>query len=289
MARARSPNRDKSFEIYKEHKGNITNREIAKQLGVSEKTVGGWKSKDKWQDKLNGVLRISKRSTPNNKKKSTKEPIADEVKSVLENSELNDKQRLFCIYYIEDFNATKAYQKAYNCNYETAGRCGSRLLANVEIKAEVQRLTNECLKEEEINSKLLSKRLFQKYIDIAFANIGDFVEFGKEQVPVLSECGIPLTNKNGEEITVLRNYVNFKNSNEIDGTIISEVSKGKDGVKIKLQDKMKAMDWLDKHIGLATEEQRARIDKLKADTNKINGINTDIEDLSEIDGEIYGD
>ena len=42
---------------------------------------------------------------------------------------------------------------------------------------------------------------------------------------------IPLLDENGQEITILRNYVNFKNSNEVDGTIINEVSKGKDGVK----------------------------------------------------------
>lgn len=56
MPRQRSPNRDKAFEIYKEHNGNINNREIAKILDIPEKTVGGWKCKDKWQDKLNGVL-----------------------------------------------------------------------------------------------------------------------------------------------------------------------------------------------------------------------------------------
>lgn len=56
MARQRSPNRDKAFEIYKEHAGNIENRQIAKILDISEKTVSGWKCKDHWQDKLNGVL-----------------------------------------------------------------------------------------------------------------------------------------------------------------------------------------------------------------------------------------
>ncbi|NBI08074.1 phage terminase small subunit [Senegalia massiliensis] len=39
---------------------------------------------------------------------------------------------------------------------------------------------------------------------------------------------------------------------------------------------------------LATEEQKARIEKLKADTNKITGASTDIEDLSEVYGDIYG-
>ncbi len=36
MARERSPNRDKAFELYKESNGKIQNREIANILGISE-------------------------------------------------------------------------------------------------------------------------------------------------------------------------------------------------------------------------------------------------------------
>ena len=32
---------------------------------------------------------------------------------------------------------------------------------------------------------------------------------------------------------------------------------------------MKALDWLSKHMNLATEEQRAKIDLIKAQTKKI--------------------
>lgn len=39
---------------------------------------------------------------------------------------------------------------------------------------------------------------------------------------------------------------------------------------------------------LATEEQKARIENLRAKTDKLNGNNQEIEDLSETDGEIYG-
>lgn len=67
VSRVRSPHRDKAFEIYKEHDGNITNRGIASILNISEKTVGGWKCKDKWDDKLNGVLQRKERSTPKEK------------------------------------------------------------------------------------------------------------------------------------------------------------------------------------------------------------------------------
>ncbi|MDA1650433.1 phage terminase small subunit [Bacillus cereus group sp. TH160LC] len=69
MARQRSPDRNKAYEIFKEHNGDITNRKIAELLStseknVSEKTIGGWKSKDEWIDKLNGVLHKNERSTP---------------------------------------------------------------------------------------------------------------------------------------------------------------------------------------------------------------------------------
>ncbi|ETT85613.1 phage terminase small subunit [Bacillus mycoides] len=65
----RSVERDKAFEIYKEHNGEITNRKIAELLStsektVSEKTVGGWKTKDSWIQQLDGVLHENKRSTP---------------------------------------------------------------------------------------------------------------------------------------------------------------------------------------------------------------------------------
>jgi uncharacterized protein YjcR len=48
LARVRSPNRDKAYEIYKEHNGNITNREIASILNEDEKVIAVWKSRDKW-------------------------------------------------------------------------------------------------------------------------------------------------------------------------------------------------------------------------------------------------
>lgn len=63
MPRKRSPNRDKAYEIYKEHGGKITNREIANLLGEDEKVVAVWKSRDKWND-----VQQSKKSCTTNRK-----------------------------------------------------------------------------------------------------------------------------------------------------------------------------------------------------------------------------
>lgn len=66
MGRARDPNRDKAFEIYSEHNGNIELIEIAERLGVSAGTVRGWKSKDKWEPKIKGTFQ--KKNTERSKK-----------------------------------------------------------------------------------------------------------------------------------------------------------------------------------------------------------------------------
>ncbi len=267
MATKRNPNRKKAFEVYKEYSGDISLVEILRQLKIPPGTIRGWKSKDKWEQKLNGTFQSNKQNVPKKKNNVTKkkEPIAEEVKSVLENNNLTDKQRLFCLYYTKYFNATKAYLKAYECDYITANTNGPRLLVNACVKDEINRL-----KQGKLNKAMFDETdLFQMYLDIATANINDFVDFGTKEITALSETGIPLLDEEGNEITYLENYINFKQGNEVDGFLISEVSQGRNGAKIKLQDKMKAMDWIDKNMGLATEEQKARISKLKAEAKQI--------------------
>ena len=120
--------------------------------------------------------------TKNDKNNVKKEAIAEAVEQVIENTELTDKQRLFCVLYTKCFNATKAYQKAYGCSYETAMVRGSETLRNVKIKNEILRL-----KQNRLNREMLDESdIFQKYMDIAFSDVTDFVEFGQEDVPVMA-------------------------------------------------------------------------------------------------------
>ena len=64
MPRARDPNRDKAFRIYMDADGKIDLVEIASQLNISAGTVRGWKSKDRWEEQLNGTLqtKVTERS-----------------------------------------------------------------------------------------------------------------------------------------------------------------------------------------------------------------------------------
>ena len=244
--------------------------EIASQLNVSEGTVRSWKSRYKWDCNVaNKKRNVAKRKKEENSK--SEKAIADEVNQVLENTDLTDKQRLFCLHYIKSFNATKAYQKAYKCDYLSAKAHGYELLQSVAVCEEIKRL-----KQNRLNREMLDESdIFQKYMDIAFSDITDYVEFGQEEVPVMAVYG-PVQvkdEKTGEKKTLTKrvNVVRFKNSEEIDGTIISEVKQGKDGASIKLADRMKALDWLTEHMDMATTEQRARIENIKAKTEQIKG------------------
>ena len=248
---ARSPNEkvEKAHELYKAGMRLI---EIADQLKVPAGTVRRWKSTYHWDGEHQSERSEKKSERSENKKSVTKRAVADEVKQVIQNTDLTDKQQLFCIHYIRCFNATKAYQKAYGCDYATALVNGSRMLGNARIKDEILRL-----KQDRLNREFLSESdIFQKYMDIAFADVTNFMEFGNEDVDVILDTG--------ERQTITVSHVNIKNDADVDGTIISEVSKGKDGIKVKLADRMKALQWLSDHMGLATEKQKAEIALLKA-------------------------
>lgn len=257
---ARAPNEkvDKAKKLYLKGEKLI---DIANQFGLSEGTVRSWKSRYNWD------CNVAKEKCNVAKKKKQKEKRSvKEVQHVMENAELTDKQRLFCLHYIKCFNATKAYQKAYGCSCETAMVAGPRMLGNVRVRNEI---TN--LKQNRYQREFLSEAdIFQKYMDIAFADITDFLDFGTEEVPVMAIYG-PVKIKDpetGEEKTLTKtvNAVYFKPSSEVDGSILAEVKQGKDGASIKLSDRMKALEWLSKHMNIATDEQKARIEQIHAQT-----------------------
>jgi phage terminase small subunit len=280
MARQRSPARDEAKKLYLDSKGTIKLVDIAAKLDIKDSQIRKWKSQDNWDDELDGKSKGAlpkNNSNVTNQKVTKKEPIADEVKEAMENEELTDKQRLFCVIYSKCFNATKAYQKAYECDYITANTNGPRLLVNARIKSKINNI-----KQNKLNRLALSEDdIFQKYIDIAFADITDYVKFGQEEVPVMGPFGPIVIKQKGKppkEITKIVNVVKFKESSEVDGTIISEVKQGKDGASIKLQDKLKALQWLGDRMDLLPTATR---EKLELEKRKMELLEKQADDLDE--------
>lgn len=263
MDEARAQNYELALSDYQ---AGMKYKDIAEKYGVTINTVKSWKTRYRWsKDKKKGA------HTKNEKVCIQKniEVVAEDVKQVMDNPDLTDKQRLFCLHYVRCFNATKAYQKAYDADYRTAQSNGYQLLTKTYIRDEIARL-----KQNRLNRELMDEHdIFQKYMDIAFADITDFVEFGREEVQVMGAFG-PIEVEDpdtGEKVPLMKeiNSVRFREAEKVDGTLITEVKQGKDGASIKLADRMKALDWLANHMDLATEEQRAKIVHLKAQTEAL--------------------
>lgn len=239
-------------------------KDIAAKYGVSINTVKSWKKRYAWsRNKKTGC--IQKGCTQNKKGAHKKEAVAEDVSQVVINDELTDQQQLFCLYQSRMFNYTKAYMKAYpGCTYASAAVLGSRLMKNQLI-----RKTIEQLKQNHMNREMLKQEdIFQKYMDIAFADMNDFMSFGQEEIE--TDYGPRMVNS-----------VRLKESDQVDGTLITEVKQGRDGVSVKLADRMKAINWLADHMDIATAEQKAKIEQIRAKTAIMSGTS---EEETEDDG-----
>lgn len=239
-------------------------KDIAAKYGVSINTVKSWKKRYAWSRNKKTEC-IQKRCTQNKKGAHKKEAVAEDVSQVVINDELTDQQQLFCLYQSRMFNYTKAYMKAYpGCTYASAAVLGSRLMKNQVIRKEIEQL-----KQNHMNRELLKQEdIFQKFMDIAFADMNDFISFGQEEIE--TDYGPRMVNS-----------VRLKESDQVDGTLITEVKQGRDGVSVKLADRMKAIDWLADHMDIATTEQKAKIEQIRAKTAIMSGT---AEEETEDDG-----
>jgi phage terminase small subunit len=250
-------------EIRKEYETTkITLKALAEKYDIKIGTLKSRKSREGWSrdpTKKKDATQPKKVATP--KKDATQK----QAEQVIENENLNDNQKMFCLYYIKYFNATKAYQKAYRCSYEVANKNAYTLMVKHGIKSEIERLK----KERAMGALLDAQAILQRYIDIAFADITDYMTFGQREVQVMGPFG-PVKDEDGNVLMRTVNYVDFHESATVDGTIISEVKQGKDGVSVKLADKMKALDFLAKYTDLLSENDRKKLqrEKMKMDIEK---------------------
>jgi phage terminase small subunit len=253
LPRERSPSREKAKEMYLHSKGQMKLKDIAAELGVLDTQIRKWKSTDKWDDELKGTLPKKKRNVINKKDTIKKEPKIKEIIEI-ENNDLTDKQMLFAEIYVRNFNATQAAIKA-GYSYESAFIIGHENLRKPKVREYI-----EYLKGIKRQSIMLSEEdIVEKYMRIAFSDITDFIGFGKERVPVTTKDGPiiykdPITGKD-EILTQMVNTVKLKGSWEVDGGIISEVKTSKQGTSIKLDDRLKALNWLSNYFGMNPEHR----------------------------------
>lgn len=154
---------------------------------------------------------------------------------------LTDKQKRFCDEYVVDLNAT---QSAIRAGYseKTAGSQGQRLLQNVEIQNEI----NAINAKRSAKTGITAEKVLTELGKIAFSDLKEYLSFDE-------------------------NGVRFKDSEEVDGTLISEVSSQETvtrrgsgdnkeetvrvNLKMKLHDKMKALELLGKHLNIFNDKE----------------------------------
>lgn len=235
-------------EIRKEYEtSDITLSVLADKHDIKLGTLKSRKSREKW-------LRATK-------KDATTNLIRDyTIEAIVESDELTEKQRLFCLYYVKSFNAT---QSAIKAGYapESAHVEGSRLLRHAKVSKEIKRIKQDMTQEIFIDAI----DVLQKWVKIAFADVTDYLKFGQKEVEVMGAFGAfgPIKDEEGNVITRMVNYVEFNESNMIDGTLISEVKQGRDGISVKLADKMKALEKLSLYFDLFPDKFKREIEEEK--------------------------
>lgn len=167
-------------------------------------------------------------------------------------AKLTAKQQRFIEEYLVDLNATQAAIRA-GYSPKTARQIAQRMLSKVYI----QEALSQAIQDRSKRTQITADQVVAQLAKIAFSDITNFVRFGRREVQVMGAFGpVYEETEDGKKEPVMKdvNYVDFKESNQVDGTIISEVKQGKDGSSVKLNDRMRALELLGKHLGMFNDK-----------------------------------
>lgn len=171
-------------------------------------------------------------------------------------SKLTRKQELFVKEYIVDFNATRAAIAA-GYSEDSARSIASENLAKPDLQKAIQKEIEKRKKRIEINQDFVLEQLAK----IAGADIKDYLEYDED----------------GE--------IRFKPYNEVDGEVIAEISNTATAhgrsKKIKLHDKMKALELLGKHFGMYKDVVVAQKQPEKLTVDELEKIEQEMENEGE--------
>lgn len=249
MAAKKNPLTDKAQELYKSGMKLV---DIADQLNCSAATIRTWKNRYRWDDNESETFQKKSETKRNvSKKKARSETALDDgTRETLQNDDLTPEQQMFCVYYSRTFNATQSYINAYGCRYSTALTNGPALLGNTRIKKEIERLKE--IKRQQIVTG--TEDIVELQMRIAFGDIGNVVEFGREEIET----------KDGRTVEI--NSLRAKESSEVDTQLIKSITEGQNGLTVVMKDEQRAIDWLTKYFLMHPDDKyKAEFDKKRAE------------------------
>lgn len=228
---------------------DATPKELAERYHVKASTLRSRKNREHWQRKPKKVA-------------TQRNAVATHVaKKLNKNASLTEKQKQFCLFYLQRFNATWAYQKVYKCNYDTARNNGPRMLANACIKKQISKLKEQ----QQADLYLTADDILREYVKQAFSSLGDVLNYKSTEETVTDSEGVAQLDIHDDAIRRHVTDIYLKPSSEIDWSVVQEIHRGKDGLVVKLYDKQKAMKELIDRLPEATKtmSRDTLIDALK--------------------------
>lgn len=212
-------------------------KDISDKFDIPIGTLKSWRAREGWKRDATA----SKKVQPKRKKDAPR--VAPKIVDELEaNDELTDKQKSFCLFYLQRFNATWAYQQAYQCTYETAMSEGSKCLRNPKIKRQLAELK----KQQRADLYVTAEDIANEYAKQAFASLGDVLDYKVHKELITDADGSATLDAEGKPVEKHVADIFLKPSDQIDWSLVEDIHKGKDGLMVKLYDKQKALNSLAK-------------------------------------------
>ena len=252
---------------------DISLKDLAEKHGIKPATLRSRKNREKWQkrgspdDATQHATQRNKNATQR-KNVATKKKVAPKAKEILESSDLEDWEEVFCLEYLKHFNKTKAYHKARpDVTYDSAKTLGNRLFTEVYIQQRLAELKSA--KQEQLFIE--GTDIDAQWAKQAFADITDFIEFRTEIRAYMNDSG-----EMSEREDLI---VSLKDSDKIDGMMVKEFKMTRDGPVIKLYDSQKALEMLQKRLlnvdEISAESTKANTELTRAKLSLIKGVEHD--------------
>ncbi len=215
---------DETLTYYIEHQGEVSVKVLSRVGKVPQSYVRKWMKEENWDQYI---------KENSEDKIRVSEKTKDFIKSAGEAYGLTEQEELFCYHFFKCKNATQAAMRA---GYSSAWayNAGYNLLQKPNIRKFLKEIKSKACEELFIDTL----DIINMWAKIAFADMNDYVS--------VSGAGVML-----------------RGSHQTDGQVISEIKEGKDGITIKLADKMKALDRLSSYLkvlpGDKTQDAKLRV------------------------------
>lgn len=211
---------------------------------------------------------------------SKTEIIKDKIMDDVFSTDLSEKEKDFVIYYLESGNARQSYLKAFNGDKKNSSVYAYGVLNRPKVKAEIKRLKKALCVAMDIDPL----KYIETQMKIAHADIGDYIRFNEEEVPIVDEEGMPVIDRETGEPKVKKvNRMHLSDSEKLDTSVISEIRQGRDGITIKLMDKMKAWENIKDFFEWKTKKEK----ETSVDKSILSAINNSTSNTWKKDENIY--